>query len=77
MRAKWSLLEDLTHRLSQVEQSLRVSSNAKVEELEERVDQLERQLKAMESQNGLNGELAEVEHNEAPSQDRGQHQVWL
>lgn len=77
MRAKWSLLEDLTHRLSQVEQSLHVSSNAKVEELEERVDQLERQLKAMESQNGLNGELAEVEHNEAPSQDRGQHQVWL
>lgn len=42
MRAKWSLLDDLTHRLSQVEQSLRVSSNAKVEELEERVDQLER-----------------------------------
>lgn len=76
MRAKWSLLDDLTHRLSQVEQSLRVSSNAKVEELEERVDQLERQLKAMESQNGLNGELAEVDHNEAPSH-RGQHQVWL
>lgn len=78
MRAKWSLLEDLSRRVSQVEQYFRASSNAKVEELEQRVEALERQLKAapINGSNGSKGEVLEVEHHEAP-QERGQLQVWL
>jgi len=75
MHSKWSFLEDLHVRLTEVERSMQklgLGPSASDVQLQRRLEVLEQQLEVVESQAAPD---CKAEPN--PSQDRGQHQVWL
>jgi len=75
MHSKWSFLEDLNVRLTEVERSMQklgLGPSASDVQLQRRLEVLEQQLEVVESQ-----AAPDCEAEPKPSQDRGQHQVWL